>query len=411
MGLLLSNLFAHPDWWKYASIPVVAALVGWGTNWVAIRLTFYPLEFVGIRPFLGWQGIIPSKAGRMAGIFVDSTMSRLGTVDEVFEEMDPDKIAGHVLTSLLPRMEEITDEVMLETHPILWENLPRAMKDAYYRRVEEALPELVHNLMKDVGRQVESLLDFKHMITSRLEEDKQLLNRLFLECGEREFAFLIRSGLYYGFLFGLVQLAVWVIYPAWWVLPLFGLMVGWATNWIAINQIFRPLNPIKIGPWVLQGMFLKRQKEVAAVWCRITTREILTIRALIEAMLHGPKAHRSRNLVRKHIKPVVDEAVGATRGLTQIAVGLGGFAEIKETVADKALEVSGDPFEDHIFNEDRSHVIERILRQRMEALPPEQFQDLLRPCFQEDELKLILTGAALGLAAGFAQLIFVFGGF
>jgi hypothetical protein len=46
----------------------------------------------------------------------------------------------------------------------------------------------------------------------------------------------------------------------------------------------------------------------------------------------------------------------------------------------------------------------------MESLPPDQFQDLLRPCFQEDEMKLILVGAALGFLAGLAQLFLVFGG-
>ena len=53
---------------------------------------------------------------------------------------------------------------------------------------------------------------------------------------------------------------------------------------------------------------------------------------------------------------------------------------------------------------------ESMLRERMESMPPDQFQDLLRPCFQEDEMKLILTGAVLGMLAGFAQLFFVFGG-
>ena len=59
-----------------------------------------------------------------------------------------------------------------------------------------------------------------------------------------------------------------------------------------------------------------------------------------------------------------------------------------------------EPFDDWHFNEDRSRVVERLLRQRMEEMPPEDFQDLLRPCFQEDELKLILVGAALGFLAG-----------
>ena len=82
--------------WKHVSIPFVAGLVGWATNWVAIKLTFQPIEFVGIRPFLGWQGIIPSKAGKMAAIFAESTMFRLGTLGEIFRHMDPDKMADHV---------------------------------------------------------------------------------------------------------------------------------------------------------------------------------------------------------------------------------------------------------------------------------------------------------------------------
>ena len=65
---------------KLATIPVASAIVGWATNWVALKMTFYPLEFRGIPPWLGWQGIIPSKAGKMAGIFVDKTMFRLGTL-------------------------------------------------------------------------------------------------------------------------------------------------------------------------------------------------------------------------------------------------------------------------------------------------------------------------------------------
>ena len=51
-----------------------------------------------------------------------------------------------------------------------------------------------------------------------------------------------------------------------------------------------------------------------------------------------------------------------------------------------------------------------MIQERMENLPPAEFQNLLRPAFQEDEMKLILLGAALGFAAGMAQLFFVFGG-
>lgn len=406
------DFLASPDFWKNASIPFVAAVVGWATNWVAIELTFKPLEFVGWRPFLGWQGIIPSKATKMAAIFVDQTMYRLGTLRELFQHMEPQLIADHIAGVMGPRLPGYTDEVMFWSgYGDVWRRTPTLVKNQIYGRVQEEMPRLVDNLMAEIGEDVEELIDFKHMLVSMLTGNKALLNRLFLESGEVEFKFLVRSGFYFGFLFGLVQLAVWIFYPQWWVLPVFGAIVGWATNWIALNLIFRPLRPVRLGPWTLQGLFLRRQKEVAGVWCRLVTREILTIRQIITAMLTGPRSDRAKAVIRKHIKPVVDDAVGPLKAAAEFTVGGGADLEkIRLEVAEKAVEVSIEPFDHWTFNEDRAVVIERLLRERMEAMPPEDFQDLLRPCFKEDEMKLIVMGGVLGFLAGLGQLFLVFGG-
>jgi len=45
----------------------------------------------------------------------------------------------------------------------------------------------------------------------------------------------------------------------------------------------------------------------------------------------------------------------------------------------------------------------------MKELSPEEFEGVLRPAYQQDEWKLILVGAILGMGAGFIQLYFVFG--
>jgi uncharacterized membrane protein YheB (UPF0754 family) len=407
---LLEQTLFNPEFWKHVSIPVVAALVGWSTNWVAIKLTFLPLKFIGIRPYLGWQGIIPSKAGKMARIFVDKTMFRLGTLEEVFRYMDPDRIAAHISEVMDRRLEAYTDEIMFYQNPRLWQLLPGTVKSGIYERVREEMPRLVRNLMKEAGENIEDLIDFKDMLVQRLENDKKLLNRLFQEAGKVEFKFIIRSGLYFGFLFGLIQLAVWIFYKSWWVLPAFGVFVGYATNWFALNIIFRPLQPHRIGPWTLQGLFLKRQKEVSAVWCRLVTTEILTVQHMIYAMMYGPKSDNTKALIKKNIQPVVDQAIDGYRSMAGVAVGEETIGSIRESVGDKAVAVSTDPFDHWPFNRERSEVIEAMLRERMESLPPDQFQDLLRPCFQEDEFKLIMTGAVLGFIAGLAQLIFVFGG-
>ena len=85
----MTSLLTNLEFWQYLSIPVIAALIGWITNWLAIKMTFFPLEFVGKPPLLGWQGIIPSKARKMAAISVDATISKIGTVPEIFSRLIP----------------------------------------------------------------------------------------------------------------------------------------------------------------------------------------------------------------------------------------------------------------------------------------------------------------------------------
>jgi uncharacterized membrane protein YheB (UPF0754 family) len=175
-------------------------------------------------------------------------------------------------------------------------------------------------------------------------------------------------------------------------------------------MIFRPLLPKKIWRWTVQGLFLRRQHEVAAVWCKLVTTEIITLQHIMYAMLYGARAEKAKALIKRHIQPVADRVMQTYAPASQVIVGEDKLDEIRESVGDKAVEVSTDPFDHWPFNRDRAIRAEELLRERMEDLPPQDFQDLLRPCFQEDELKLILTGAVLGCLAGLGQLIFVFGG-
>ena len=64
----------------YILIPLINAVVGWSTNWLALKMTFYPLDFVGIPPYAGWQGIIPSKAKDMAEKSVDLLTEKLRSI-------------------------------------------------------------------------------------------------------------------------------------------------------------------------------------------------------------------------------------------------------------------------------------------------------------------------------------------
>ncbi len=413
----LSSL-TRAEIWQYASIPFISGLVGWSTNVLALRMTFYPLEFWGIKPFLGWQGIVPAKVGVMAGKAVDLLTPNLISVEDRFDQIEPERVAEELEPALNRLSIQIIDEVMAEEVPSLWEAAPYNVKQRVYQRVSEDLPEIVEDVMQEVKNHITELLDLRGMVVEELERDPDLLNQIFLQVGEAEFAFIKRSGLYFGFLFGIVQMFLFFtankvlgVNPdvAGWTLPVAGLFVGWATNLLALRMIFEPLRPRQIGPWRVQGLFLRRQLEVADRYSRMVSSRILTAPKIFNTLIAGAASDRLGGMIESHIRRAVDQTAGASKTLIQVAQGARAVVRIKKEISRRFVDAL-PYYIKHMFDyAEEALDVENTLRNRMQGLPAIDFVGFLRPVFQEDEWKLILTGAVLGFLAGVMQMIYVFG--
>ncbi len=349
---------------------------------------------------------MPRKAGKMARIMVDNALTKLGSLSEVFKEMEPEEIARHISAAMLERVEDFIDEIMNEKNRVLWENLPVSLKKRVYAQVRKQMPEIMDRLVKDMGENIEDLMDLRHMVVSHMENDKALVVRMFLEVGQNEVDFVVKASFWIGLFFGVVQMIAWIFIPSRWGLPLYGAALGYLTNWVAINMVFRPLDPVYIGPWKLQGVFLKRQDEVAGKFAHLATIEMLSIKHIMTEVMTGSRADRTRAMIKRHISPVLEG--GVVRTAMQLTVGPSAYAALKQTVTDKAMEMSLEPVQDPRFNRERAGVIEKIFADRMKLMSPKEFQDLLRPAFEEDEWIVILMGAIMGFVAGWMQLILGF---
>lgn len=407
MQELFQAIWDRPDFWSFIAIPFIAAAVGWFTNWIAIQMTFWPLEFVGYkRLYIGWQGIIPAKAEKMAGIVVDNTMAKLSSLSELFQQMEPEKIASHISKSIMERIDEYVDEIMSEKNAVLWDNLPVMVKKRVYSRVRRQLPSIMDNMVDDMAENIEELVDLKQMVVKLLSRDKALMVRVFKDVGDVELRFVVNSGFYFGFIFGLFQMVAWAVYPEPWVMPFFGFLVGYATNWLALNLIFRPLDPVKVGPFTLHGLFLRRKFEVADKFALISTQEVINLKNLMNEVMTGPRSDRTRAMIKRHMRPLLES--GVVRTAVQLTLGAEGYAHIKALVVEKAVAMTIGPLSDPRFNRERAGIIHEIFRDKMRVMSNVEFQDLLRPAFQEDEWILIILGAVLGLVAGYLQLVLMF---
>ncbi len=419
------------DWVRLATIPFFTGAVGWLINWTGLIMLFNPVRFYGFRvPGLlelatllprklqeipgimqggiGWQGIVPARAAKMGSIAVDKAIAKLGTPSEFYQQLEPDEIAKHIVSMFRPEVPGIVDETMRREHPGLWQNVPPRAKQAVYQRVQEQLPEIVHQITDEIGMYIDQLLDPKLMVIDHFEKNPALVNRIFKDVGKKELRLMVNFGFLFGFLFGIPVAIITHFITAWWLLPILGVIVGWTTNLLGMRVIFEPVEPRQIGPFKLHGLFLRRQHEVADVYAGIIADDVVTLENIGNFLLDGPRGDRTRQMLEEAMGPAIDRAAGPARAAVRVAVGTREYDSIRDSVAQKAVGYTMTPFRDPDFSRAQSDRIRTLIAARTRELPSKDFVEMLRSAIKEDEWMLYLHGAVMGLAGGIIHLL-IFG--
>lgn len=384
----------------YLSMPVVAAVIGYLTKRAAIEMMFRPVEFVGVPPLLGWQGVVPRNSERMIAVAADLLTAKLVDPREIFARLDPSRLAKELELPLFLAADELTREVMSKHG--LWQALPPLGQEMVVKRAQAGIPDLVARIMAALNENVHEFLDIKEVAVGALHRDKRLLLKLIRDISRPEMAFIARCGVYFGLFLGLVQTAVWALTEAPLVMPLFGAAIGWFTDWLAIKLVFFPRERRRIlGVFPLQGVFQRRRDEVAKQYAAVVAREVMTVPNLVDGVLNGPRADRLQAMIRETVAEAIEEQAALARPL----VGGTRFADLKKTAADRAIRYLPTTMLTAERYATEALDIRDTIATKMRRLTRIEYEGLLRPAFRQDEWKLIAVGAAIGAVIGELQVL------
>ena len=392
MCVILSAVFCH--WSSHRHYPLTisnktstnsAGAIGYITNALALIMTFHPIEYTGLNlyrirnqpwGFFGWQGIIPTKAEKMASVCFELMTTKLLNLQEIFNRLDPTQFSLVMEDALLLMLDDIVNNVALQYLPKVWSNLPKSIKDEIIVIMNIESEKFMSSFMTDVTTHVDDILDIKQMTVEACVHNKQLVNSIFEECGAKEFKFIRESGLYFGFAFGVIQMIVSYWVDDLWLLPVAGFLVGYATNWLALKVIFRPLKPRKLYcGCTIHGLFLQRQIEVSETFARVICVDILHTKAIWERILTGPLSTNFYAMLRAHSILFTDNLVGKLKPFAVSAVGGSTkFIEMKEEIA-RQIAISLPTIMPHSYKYTTEALdIERTICEKMQQLSSPEFE-------------------------------------
>ena len=421
--------WTHIHWVHFLTIPLFTGVVGFLINWSGLWMLFSPVRFRGVRipgmrelasvlprkiqeipgvlqGGVGWQGIIPARAAKMGSIAVDKAIAKLGTPSDFYQQLEPERIAEHIVASFRPEIPALVDEVMRREHPRLWRDLPGPVREAVVERVQNQVPAVVTRVTDEIGEHIDQLLDPKIMVIDHFRENPALVVRIFRDFGQRELDLMVRFGFVFGFLLGVPVAVADSIVGQWWLLPILGVIVGWVTNALGMWLIFEPPEPRRILGIRVHGLFLRRQDQAAEVYARIIAEDVITLERIGDFLLNGPRGDRTRQMLATAMRPAIDRAAGPARGAVRVAMGAERFDSIRDSVAREAVGRTLTPFRDRAFNAQQAERIQELVARRTKELPPRDFVEMMRSAIREDEWMLYAHGAIMGLGGGFLHLAF-----
>jgi len=122
-------------------------------------MTFFPLAYVGIGPQipgtnvgfpLGWQGIIPFKAEKMARMAVKLMTEQLIDVKEEFSKLDVNRVATEIDGVVLEKLQSVIKNTFERHQEDVWKLLPDEVRDELVVKGGEAGPKVISTIMTEV---------------------------------------------------------------------------------------------------------------------------------------------------------------------------------------------------------------------------------------------------------------------
>jgi uncharacterized membrane protein YheB (UPF0754 family) len=394
---------AAANWLIYLSMPLVAAFVGWSTKIVALEMIYRPLEFKGIGP-IGWQGIVPRRAGKVGSKTIELLTANLLKPEELVDKIDAAEAVEALRAPLAQAIDDITRDLADQIRPGLWDSLPEAGRKAVQARIHAQVPKVTENLLNEMKSDLSRYVDVQFLAVTTLVRNKDKLVKLMRGMGDNAMAFVRRSGIYFGFGIGFVQMFAWALFRNPWIMPAFGFGVGLISDYIALNMLFRPIRPTKIlGLFQFQGLLHAQRDTVTRDYARILAEDLFTPEILLDGLLKGPGSDKLFALVAKEVEEAVDAQTGIARPLVVFTVGTQRYRELKDTVVTLILERLPETLHEAQDYAASAIDLEKTIVEKMNLLSPEEYESILRPVFKDDEPLMITVGAVLGGFVGELQ--------
>lgn len=193
---------------SYILLPLIAALIGWFTNYIAVTMLFRPRNPVRILG-ITIQGIFPKRQKFLAERFGKLVAEQLLSSSDIKNKLLSGESIDSVMEMIEKKIEYYLEETFPEKYPITSMFFGSRRKSQIKQDLMEEVQVAVPDLLENYAGQIDKHINIEEMVRQKVEDlDPLKLETLINSILKKEFAFIEWIGAILGFFIGLVQVLI-----------------------------------------------------------------------------------------------------------------------------------------------------------------------------------------------------------
>ncbi|MDD3268471.1 MAG: DUF445 family protein [Syntrophomonadaceae bacterium] len=195
---------------KLIIIPLISALIGYFTNVVAIKLLFWPQQPINFRIFQ-LHGLLPKRQANIASSIGELVENQLLSMDELIDKIDTPEINNKITIKLSKILKDRLYTLLPSIIParvtqVIGENLDKILR-------QEA-PQLIKQVISSGRDHLNREIQIKKIVEDKVNAyDLNELEAMIRGISSTELTFIEISGGVLGFIIGLIQIGIIMLFP------------------------------------------------------------------------------------------------------------------------------------------------------------------------------------------------------
>ncbi len=196
----------------YISVPTISALIGWFTNYIAVKMLFRPrapYSFLGIK----LQGLVPRRQKELAEKIAETVEEKLISHKDIQIALQKED-AQKEIRSVIEKQIDLFLKEKLSAIPMvgmfLQGDLANQIKAMLINQMNDSIPEFIEAMLSNLDKN----MSFKEIVKAKVEAfDLSQLEEIIYSISAKELRTIEILGGVLGFIIGIAQLFLVISMP------------------------------------------------------------------------------------------------------------------------------------------------------------------------------------------------------